>query len=1397
MNLGSRFAFTFAFTFVLALLASAPHAAPMPASAVPEPLKPWVPWVMHGHEMLSCPSAHNSVDNRVCTWPSRLELKVTKGGASFSHEVQVFGAPALIELPGEAATWPQDVRANGQPAAVVQRGEQPMLQLPPGRHVVTGRLSWNEQPSDLKLPPATGALRLLIDGNETTRAPDAQGRLWLRQEADAPAQGGDALTLRTARLLDDDIPMRVTTHYELAVSGKPREVQIDAALLPGFVAESLASALPVRLQDDGSLKVQVRPGTWTVEVRGRHMKPLNALTLPASATGGEETWSFVAHNALRTLSVEGLPQIDPKQVALPDAWRAHPAYRVKAGETLKLAQLQRGNPQPHPDKLTIARDLWLDFDGGGYTVRDRIGGSLSRSWRIEMAAPGVPGRVSVNGTDQPVTRLANNGPAGVEVRHGEARIVAESRVEGGVRTLAASGWLMDFNSASAQLNLPPGWRLLHAGGVDVAAGSWVARWSLWDFFFVLLAALATGRLIGWRTGALMGAALALTWHMPGAPRVLWLVLLAFCTLVKVLPAGRLLMLSRWGRNATALLMAVILVPYATQQFRLSMYPSLEYDSQAGAMQEEAALSDASMPAPTMAPAPAPAGEPSADMAQERSAGVSSGAVVSPPYTRSSPKLAKPSLYGIDPQAKVQTGPGLPNRRWASYSLRWQGPVERSQNMNLVLLPPAGTVLLRLGGLALVVAALLALLGGPGVWRWPRRGEPSTGAAMPSPAAPSAAAAAVLCAVLVVLNAPVPAWAAPPMPPTPPAEPATPSADTVPGSDVLTELRNRLTAPPDCLPNCADVARLLVVAEGSRIQLRLEVHTQAPVMVPLPGQGGQWRPTQTTVNGQPATVRRDENGALWATLPAGVNQVVLDGWVGDAASVEIALPMPVRELKAQTTGWLLAGLDARGLASGALSLSREVAHNPGNARGQDRGTQRDALPPFLRVERIVRLGLRWTVETRIERVGPSRVPAQARIRLLDGEAVNDESVRVENGHALVQLGAADSASFVSIIKDAPKLKLTAAPEPHQIEVWTLEASPQWHVGLGGIAPVQHQQEGRFLPQWQPWPGESVEVTVARPAGVPGQTLTLDGVHTRYTPGQRATEVSNQLTLRSSEGGNHRLTLPEGAELMGVWIDDQVQSVQPQGRVVSVPITPGTHRVQVDWREPRGMSSLFKTQRIDLGAPGVNDTVRIQVPQDRVVLAVGGPRVGPAVLFWGVLAVVALLAAGLGRSRLTPLSFAAWLLLGVGLAQASLTGAAVVVGWFFALAARRRVGDGLSPRVFALVQIGLALWAFAAAVVLLNTVRVGLLAFPDLLVTGNGSSAFNLNWYQDRIEGGQPAQAWVLSAPLLAYRLLMLAWALWLAFSLLKWIKWAWECFSEGGHWRPLRAAPVVHPEVPGA
>jgi hypothetical protein len=98
--------------------------------------------------------------------------------------------------------------------------------------------------------------------------------------------------------------------------------------------------------------------------------------------------------------------------------------------------------------------------------------------------------------------------------------------------------------------------------------------------------------------------------------------------------------------------------------------------------------------------------------------------------------------------------------------------------------------------------------------------------------------------------------------------------------------------------------------------------------------------------------------------------------------------------------------------------------------------------------------------------------------------------------------------------------------------------------------------------------------------------------------------------------------------------------------------------------------------------------------------------------------------------------------------------------------------------------LATLTLVALIELFAAVQQGLLGSPDMQIAGNRSSANALNWYQDR-SGVELPRAWVFSAPLVVYRLMMLAWALWLAFALVGWLRWGWQCFSRQGLWREIK------------
>ena len=373
-----------------------------PGLLVPEPLKPWVPWVLHGREGALCPpllgkqadsEEGDDSASAPCAWPGRLVLALRDKGGTFTQSFRTYKR-GLVDLPGDGKIWPQEVRVDGQPAVVLGTGDDedaaPRVLLTAGEHTVTGTFLWDELPESLPVPEETGLLSLAVRGQNVAQPQrDAEGRVFLQKQGAAVEE--DVLEIDVGRKVTDEVPLRLTTRIELRVSGKSREVALGRTLPAGFVPMALDSPLPARLEPDSRLRVQVRPGTYVLTLEARHdglagrsgpgaVEMVSELVRPEpkGMWAESEVWAFDARPQLRIVTVEGVAAIDPQQTTLPDDWKKLPCYPLKAGEVLKLSMQRRGDSEPVPDRLILSRNLYLDFDGQGLTVVDRIRGSLSR-----------------------------------------------------------------------------------------------------------------------------------------------------------------------------------------------------------------------------------------------------------------------------------------------------------------------------------------------------------------------------------------------------------------------------------------------------------------------------------------------------------------------------------------------------------------------------------------------------------------------------------------------------------------------------------------------------------------------------------------------------------------------------------------------------------------------------------------------------------------------------------------------------------------------------------------------------------------------------------------------------------------------------------------------------------
>jgi hypothetical protein len=1376
-------------------------ASPSTAASLPLELAAWVPWVLDGVPDRNCPVVDGSA---ICTWPTRLALDLGTTGGTFAFDVTT-DREAVVVLPGGTAAWPLSVTSDTGEVAVLQREGLPIVVLPASQHRLKGRFAWRDLPESIVVPPDVALVQLSIAGKPLPfPRREEGGLLWVQPRTEA-AQEGESLDLEVSRKITDGIPVRVTTRIVLRASGSPREVDLGQILLAGTVPMAVAADVPARIDATGALRVQVRAGTWNVEVVARtagDVPETFASPRRESPWPSDETWVFEAADALRQVTVSGAPGVDPTRTGIRDDWRAFPAYLVSAGQSLTIATERRGEPEPPPSSLALSRDVWLDLDGKGYTLRDQIRGRLTRDWRLDLASPAVLGHVAVDGVDQLVTTRPGSGIPGVELRRGDLNLVAESRVDGDTRTLPAVGWSTDVDDLKVRLHLAPGWTLLSASGVDRLPGTWVERWTLLSFLFVLLIALAVARLTRWWWGLLALAGLVLAQHEPGRPWWIWVwvSLLAATALLKVVPDGRFRLAVRLWWAGTLVALALVLIPFTVYEIRTGIHPQVgigaaqgvdllssndEYEAPnapaamdrtlanevtraeaeaAEQMEEDKATIELDDEADAVGKARMEPGRPRkgtlADLMPKPQQQAPSGA--------GSYRAMKKQAMQNDPNAVVQTGPGVPTWSWATSRLDWSGPVDAGHTVRLWLLSPGMNLALAL----LRVALLLAL-----TWVLVRTGW-TIGAPIArtgGPRVPPAAGAATVALLLALL---VPGLA----------------RSEVPPQDVLDDLRGRLLRPEPCQPDCVSTSVVALTVRGSTLSLRAEIHAGARVQWPVPGPARNWVPGAVTVDGKPdAAMVLLQDGFLHVRLGPGRHVVEATGPTPlvDALTLEFA-DAPHR-VEATATGWDLEGLRDDGRAERSIRLIRraQIAAD-GAADGEAAGEAKPEdssgagnLPPWLEVTRTLDIGIPWLVHTEVHRASPTGSPVLVRIPLLPGESLTESNLRVEGREVVVSLGRDDTdIGWESTLQEAAKLDLIAPRGVPWSETWVLRCSPVWQCAASGISPVRHQQDGRWEPVFQPYPGESLAVAFERPAGAVGQSVTIDTAQLHWAPGTRLSSAMLVVHVRNSQGGTQTFELPPGAEVQRVAVDGREEAIREEGGRLSVSLHPGRQRIEIGWQQPQGIEPLSRVPRVGLGAPAANTQVVVTLPEERWLLLAGGPSWGPAVLFWGLLIAAILAALLLGRLSLSPLRTWQWMLLAAGLTQIPVWASLVVAAWFLALQWRGTRPQPNRPVLRDAVQIGLAVGTVVALGCLYAAVHAGLLLQPDMQVAGAGSSQGQLVWFADRVGATLP-QPWVLSLPRRVWQGILLAWSLWLAWSLVKWMPWAWRCWSTGGIWSRIR------------
>jgi hypothetical protein len=1334
---------------VLFLLTSG---TPQASDWIPSELKGWVPWVLHGAEDSLCPEISST---RTCLALSRVEVAVHGNTATWSVEGWRW-SPGSVPLPGDDGTWPQAFSGSTR-LPVVSAGEgseaRPSVRVGAGPFRIRGTLGWSGDRSSIPLPPGAATEALTRDGRPLE---SRDHQLWLESApvADRSKTADSSLRVRVFRSVSDGVPMRVTTTVRIEAGGAEREVSLDGMVPAGALPTEVQGDLPADMDRAGHLRVHLRPGTWSVTASAVWVVPPSILR-PSEASSPwpqSEIWSFEPDPSLRTVEVNAPHPVDARQAGVPGSDGRLPTWNLGRGEEMALRETLRGKPKTDSVQAALRREVWIDFQGGGMTLVDHLDAGMSNPQRISVR-PGFRLCRAQDATGRPILLGSlGSGEQGFPVQ-GTGAYELQLRREGstwGSFPVSSTGW--DLGKANLRVHLGPGWRLLSISGGGASWGSWFDRWNLWNIFMVVLAVGLVARLGSKRSAVLAGAVLVLGCH-DGIGVGHWLHALAalgvWALLREKIPgSGPTRVASLWALLASLVLVGVQ-VGFTVGQMRLAMHPALEWtgvsedggfigalgasrkaaearDDQTEAKRDDGSADLRSVPS-------APASSPDAmSMVRLRAKGTMGMSEV-----RTRPAAFAPEEDPAGMRA-AQVGVGVPDGRQGSAegNMEWEGFVRADKTCRIVALSPAWLRMWRiftvLGAWALLVVLFRR--------RFPVLAVRAGGFLRPGPAA---------ALLLLFLPGAVRAQ--------------------IPAADVLSRLRERLLEPAPCGDACARAVECRVRAQGDRLSVEIDVEAQSRAVLRLPK--GDWRHASTVV---PHGAAGADSEGTWAVVEPGFQTLRLEGEAaGDRFVLDLTDLDPAR-VRVEAPGWRDVGDREE-----SVQLVRDAARTSSTTRD----TTRADLAPLALVRREITLSREWRCRTTVSRASGSTGPLAVPVPLVAGEEpVGKVVVAGKAVQAVVPAGSSET-SWESRLPMGAGIRLQAMDSGAWTETWSVRTSAQWHFQARGLPAAG---DGAF---WSPLPRETLWVAVTRPVPLEGAGLVVRSANLEASGADLSGE-SLSAQVETSAPSDLLVALPEGARLRSVTVGNAAQEPAraPDGRLrVSLPT--GTSFLQVSWTGASRDGIWRPASAASLSAAGTNFTTTLPEPRDGWVVALGGPGAGPAILWWGVLAAMALLSWLLSRIPGQPLGFWSWFLLFAGTSTVQHLAAAPFAIWVVAIVLRARgLPERWTPRGFRIAQIGLAGLTAFSFLCLLSLVPTGLLGRPETFISEPGP----LSWFVDRSTGALP-RPWMVVLPLWLWRALLLAWSLWLVRSLLAWSRWSWQAVAVGGLWKSDAPVPPKEPE----
>lgn len=1326
--------------FIFSLLLCPNYLNAIDDSKIPPSLLEWKDWVLDDVKDIDCPIDYRSGVTQ-CSWYNKIVFNVDESRLDFNMSLTLYQNASVVTLPHTHLGWIDNIEINGKSVEVLQRGDRAIVILDKGKYNIKGSIPKASGIKYIEIPTSVALVELYKNGTKIPSVKiDNQSRLWLEQSGESSIKKG-SLSVSIYRKVIDSHPMKMQTYLDFRVSGKIRSVVLDGVVLEGFLPTEIDTRLNATITDDNKLKVELKAGEWSATISSYAPNNLTALKKPKSKFiyANDEIWTLQSNPTYRTIKIEGVTSIDSSQTTLPSMWKSLPAYLIDEKSIFTIKELYKSATQQQKNRFTLNREMWLDFDGDGYTISDNINAKISQIRRLESSNILDLASVSINGKPTLITSIDKSTQKGVELREHTLNIEASSRYMGNITMPPANGWSEKFDYIKTKINLPPSWRLFASFGSDNDTSSWIDEWTLMHIFLVLLLIIAIYKLYGIKWTLLSAIFIIALWHERDAPTEIWLALVAVISVLRLLDSGRLrkfLMVIFGGLAVVAIYQVLI---FGIYEVRTALYPQLESSSYSS-------YDRYSEPRKVV-------------QKYEDEEGVMGLTSIAPPAPKSSLRdglretkyryMSKPKIDNsytqmimqnkIDPNAVVQTGIAKPQWHWHSYSFSWQSGVGIDEPLELWLVPPTLTKIWKVINIMGILFLLYMFLS-----------EFIRPLALKIKAPKVLSNIAILLSILAINP--------------------THTYAQMPSDSMLQELKSKLTTPPICLPNCSSIQSISVTIDSDILKIDMSISAGADISIPTLGNRNSWLPQKILVDGVDTSLNLNR-GELWIMLKKGEHKVELSGSLQNQQIVTLFSTMPLRNLSINSDKlWRVKSDDKSYIEITNLSKIKEKIK------------EESKISPLIHIERRFYFGQRWYIDTKVTLQNSIEIPYTLEYKLLPNESVLNKEIEIKDGKATLHLGGNSRYyQWRSSIPITPNLELIPAKSKEIVEIWNMDVSSIWSIDYSGIESSQHKKVGSILmPSFAPWHKDSLKLSLEKAKAVKGESLTIESSKMSITQSSHYRDIELNLNIKSSKATQYSIELKGVEELKPVIIDNTTHYLKITKDRVTIPLKAKTQDIKLSWREEIASDINYQFPQVNLQKDSTNNSIKLELPYNRWILWTDGPLLGPAVLIWGVLVGLFIFALILGRIPKSPLKTRDWLLLGVGISSSSFMIILPIVAWVFLFLYRDYLGERLRGWNLHLMKIVLVIATLVAIITIVSAISMGLLGNPEMIISGNNSYAHILNWYSDKTSGVLP-QPQVITVSVWYYRALMLIWSIWIAFALIRWLKWSWSIFNQK-EWR---------------